>query len=212
MKHEQEIADGDYIPIGKQLLIGCGHRRDRLIDPLKAKAAIHVNEWYGSAGTNRWPGALTTLDNNPNCRPDVVFDLLLTDYEWDHFPFDADSFSEIHGYEVLEHIGSQGDAELLFQQFSEFWRLLEPGGFLCATVPWWQGPWAWGDPSHRRVIQPETLTFLHQPAYAELGKTARSDFRSIYRADFDIVWACNLQNETFGFVLQAVKPSRWVAP
>jgi SAM-dependent methyltransferase len=124
-------------------------------------------------------------------------------------PFAAESADEIHAYDVLEHCGRQGDYHFFFAQFADFWRVLKPGGLVCATVPRPDSPWAWGDPSHTRIIPVEALVFLCQPEYAaQVGKTAMSDFRSIYKADFDVVYTLQHEHQA-EFVLSAVKPSRY---
>jgi SAM-dependent methyltransferase len=109
---------------------------------------------------------------------------------------------------VLEHTGAQGDYKFFFAQFSEFWRILKPGGVLIGTCPSRLSPWAWGDPSHTRVIQPEHFIFLDQAQYiAQVGKTAMSDFRWIYQGDFSVVHARD-DGQLVQFALRAVKPSR----
>jgi SAM-dependent methyltransferase len=171
----------------RDLLIGCGSNHER---------RIHAN------GRTQW-GELVTLDNVDSHKPDVLHDLRNP-----RLPFDDNSFDEIHAYEVLEHIGQQGDASLLFAQFSDYWRVLKPGGLFCATCPSWNSIWAWGDPSHTRIISPGTIVFLDQAEYTkQIGKTPMSDFRHIYRADFEAL-AAQDENESFRFVLRAVKPSR----
>lgn len=168
------------------LLIGCGSKRDRRIN-------LRRSEWRN----------LVTLDNVASHKPDVLHDLNELP-----LPFADNSVSEAHGYEILEHVGQQGDARTFFLQFSEFWRILEPGGLLCASVPWWESIWALGDPSHTRVIPPATLTFLDQREYTkQVGVTAMSDFRHLYRADFNVVLAQH-NGESLYFALEAVKPSR----
>jgi len=151
-----------------------------------------------------WTG-LITLDNNPDCKPDWVWDLRNPT----PLPFDADTFDEIHAYEVLEHIAQQGDYTAFFRQFSDYWRILKPDGLFFATVPAKDSVWAWGDPSHTRVIQQENLIFLCQKIYSEqVGVTPMSDFRYIYKADFDIAYLDTSDANIFKFVLKAVKPSR----
>jgi SAM-dependent methyltransferase len=143
---------------------------------------------------------LVTVDLNPDHRPDVVADL--SEVPW---PFPSDAFDEVHAYEVLEHLGAQGDYVAFFAQFSEIWRILTPGGLLYATVPSADSPWLWGDPSHRRAILPETLVFLSQEQYErQVGVTPMSDFRSIYSADFEPVYT-DVADGTFSFVLKALK-------
>ena len=66
---------------------------------------------------------LVTLDIDPNCNPDIICDLNELPY-----PFKDNTFNEIHGYEVLEHCGTQGDYQYFFAQFTEFWRILKPEG------------------------------------------------------------------------------------
>ena len=153
---------------------------------------------------------LVTLDQYPECKPDVVHNLEVFPY-----PFADDTFDEVHAYEVLEHLGRQGDYVSYFAQFSELWRILKPGGYLAATCPSWRSIWAFGDPSHTRVINSGSLVFLNQRQYIEqVGKSAMTDFRRLYRADFEplplpgnevTIWE---DENTIQFILQAVKPSR----
>src|SRR3546814_9594459 len=87
------------------------------------------------------------MDHDPNCGADIVHDLDVMPW-----PVESDVFDEVHAYEVLEHLGSQGDFRSFFAHFGEIYRALKDGGILFATVPAWDSVWAWADPSHRRVI------------------------------------------------------------
>jgi predicted SAM-dependent methyltransferase len=71
---------------------------------------------------------LVTIDHDPNCGADIFHDLTKLPY-----PFEDNTFEEIHAYEVLEHLGQQGDYETFFKQLEEFHRILKPGGWLAAT-------------------------------------------------------------------------------
>jgi predicted SAM-dependent methyltransferase len=172
-----------------ELLIGCGSRRERVI-------TLH--------GSDPAWSALTTLDWNDRHKPDVVWDLNLRP-----LPFDDEAFDEIHAYEVLEHLGfGVGDFRSWFSEWSEWWRLLKPGGKVFGTSPSTRSPWLFGDPSHCRVVSPQAMTFLIQPEYRQVGTTPMSDFRFIYEADFDPVMLDDDNGRSFAFIMQAVKPSR----
>lgn len=173
-----------------ELLLGCGSSRAK-------KLAVN--------GRSTWLD-LTTLDYNADHNPDVVYDMAQLP-----LPFADDSFDEIHAYECLEHVGSQGDYKFFFAQFSDLWRILRHDGVVVGTVPLPTSPWAWGDPSHTRVIPKESFVFLCQPQYtAQIGVTAMSDFRFCYRADFDVVHLREA-GDILEFGLRAIKPSRIAA-
>jgi SAM-dependent methyltransferase len=150
------------------------------------------------------PSSVVTLDFVEAHEPDCLWDLTRPE----PLPWPDDSFDELHAYEVLEHIGAQGDFRTFFRQFSDYWRVLKPDGHLCATVPMWDALWTWGDPGHTRVINRGTLVFLCQPSYtAQVGRTAMADYRQWYCADFQPTRVHEAGNQ-FRFVLRAVKPSR----
>jgi SAM-dependent methyltransferase len=187
-----------------ELLLGCGASRERRM-PLGGRA-----EWRD----------LVTLDHNPDHMPDVVFDLD-TLAQGVPLPFADDTFDELAAYEVLEHIGAMGDWRAFFAQFSEFWRVLKPGGYLAATCPSYRSMWAFGDPSHTRVLTSGHLVFLDQDQYVQqVDRTATgmSDFRFVWRGDFEVARgpdgrALIIEDDAdLRFVVRAVKPSRWVSP
>lgn len=180
-----------------ELLLGCGSKRDkRIVVPGRPQ------EWT----------ELVTVDWEGSHGPNVVWDL--NAWPW---PWPDDTFDEVHGYEVLEHLGRQGDARSFFGTFFEIWRILKPGGVLCATVPVYNSVWAWGDPGHARVISSESLVFLDQTEYiaqvdgkgprGEAGKTAMADYRSTWKGDFERIGQRS-RNDNFMFCLEAKKPAR----
>lgn len=203
----------------RELLLGCGYRRTRLVDPYGyTPMPCPVPE------SERWQN-VTTVDHNPECKPDFCTDLNTLDLGFCELPqneqllellepaecgrrFRSETFEEIHAYEVLEHLGRLGDTASFFRDFGELWRLLTPGGFLCATVPSRYSTWLWGDPGHTRAILPCSLVFLCRPHYERyVGTSPSSDYRRMFPGDFDIVRTHD--NEiTHTFVLQAVKPVR----
>jgi len=178
----------------RELLLGAGSNHAKRLEPNSTGSPFGslMREWQ----------SLTTLDMEASHKPDILFDLIDLSY----YQFAADNFyDEIHAYEVLEHFGAQGDFRAFFRHFQELWRILKPNGYLCATVPHWASPWAWGDPGHTRVINAGSLVFLSQSEYVkQVGNTAMSDYRAYYTADFETVWAAEV-GESFMFILRAIK-------
>ena len=166
------------------LLLGCG-------------ASKTIN--HRTAGAD-YTSALVTLDIDPTTNPDFLWDLNDLPY-----PFEDGSFDEVHAYEVLEHCGSQGDWRFFFAQFQELWRILKPRGRLIFTVPAPHSPWVWGDPGHTRHIHPAQLPFLLQTQYdIQVGKTAMTDYRHVYSADFHML-DLSLMGDTLFCILEAKK-------
>lgn len=171
----------------RELILGSGHR------------GKNITKLWFPEGLREWQD-VTTLDVNQDCQPDVVHDLNEIPY-----PFEDNSFDEIFASEVLEHLGRQGDHVAFFAQFSEIHRIMKPDAYLVASVPRDDKLWAWGDPSHCRVINEGSITFLSQQQYIDqCGRTAMSDYRGIYKADFVPV-VTHKDEFTFYFVLQAKK-------
>ena len=154
----------------KILVLGCGHKRD---DSL---------------------GEMTYLDINPECNPDVVWNL-----SSHPLPFEDEAFDSIIAVHVLEHLAYQGDAEFFFREFEEYWRILKPGGHFTGICPSVTSPWAWGDPGHKRIIQAETLFFLDQNNYST--KTMMCDYRYMYKANFELK-GCENKDNNFSFTLE----------
>lgn len=177
----------------KELLLGCGNRRTKdLYNPEVGQ------DWHD----------LTTVDFDASCNPDIVLDL--NDYFWITATNDKllqHSFDEIHAYEVLEHLGQQGDFIAFFQTFKNIWDLLTPGGKLYASTPSWNGLWAWSDPGHTRIISEGSLAFLDQANYEDqIGKTAMTDYRKFWPKpyNFKTIYTDH-RDERFWFVLEKPK-------
>jgi predicted SAM-dependent methyltransferase len=162
----------------RELLIGCGSRTSKDL----SVTGVHTFE------------NVVRLDNNADHNPDVLWDL-----RKHPLPFIDNEFDEIHAYEVLEHLATQGDYEFFFREFTEYARILKTNGLFFASVP--AGKWVWGDPSHKRCIQKETLIFLNQDEYKQVGQTAMSDFRYLYKANFRLVFE-KITEARYSFILE----------
>ena len=169
-----------------ELLAGCGNKREKIVAFDKIPPT--------------WSDDFVTLDFDETTGCDVVHDLNIVPY-----PFNDDRFDEVHVYEVLEHLGEQGDYRAFFNQMAEFWRILKPNGWLIGTCPNWDSVWAWGDPGHKRIITPHTLAFLSQEEYTkQVGKTAMADYRFCWECDFEL-YSFEESDENWAFVLRAIK-------
>jgi hypothetical protein len=174
----------------RELLIGCGHRR-----------AKDIQTPAGAEFLN-----LTTLDYYEAAQPDVLYDLDKMARLAGRLPFESNSFNEIHAYDVLEHIGGQGDYINFFHEFGEYWRVLRPNGFFCATIPKTGSDHVWGDPGHRREINALSLVYLSPvEVKKQLGKTTITDYlRFLGDTNFECIHLQN-GNDRMGFVLKAIK-------
>jgi len=143
-------------------------------------------------GKRDWKN-LITLDMSERVNPDILHDL--NDLP---LPIADESFDEVHAYHVLEHLGVQGDFRTFFAQFTEFHRILKPGGIFYAAVPSWDSVHAFGDPGHTRIINETTITFLQQDRY---GQPPMTDYRDFYKVDFECL-AAEHKDETFIFALR----------
>ena len=154
----------------RSLLIGCGRSRVRKV----SLEPPYPQDW----------DELVTLDMTHEVKPSVVCDL-----EQIELPFKDNSFDEIHAYEVLEHMGRQGDWKFLLAQFDEFARVTKPKGLMFVTSPRLDSPWLWGDPGHTRYIGPETFVFLNRAEYArQQGTTAMTDYRPYFKSDWRLAF------------------------
>lgn len=157
----------------RSLLLGCGHSRIKQIQP---------------PGMPEWTGRLTTLDMGSECGADIVLDLA------DHFegketlplPFDDNTFDEMGAYNCMEHWGRQGDWKGYFSEFTEYHRILKPGGYFGIIVP--VGGDALADPGHTRFFSVNHFGFLNQAFYErnEVKGTCFTDYRWFYKKNFDI--------------------------
>lgn len=160
----------------KILFLGAGGKT-------RKELSIQPSEHYPAADEEE----VVTLDMFPPA--DVIFDLDSL-HMGVHLPFPDNYFDEIHAYEVLEHIGNQGDWKGFFREWSEYHRILKQVGFFFLTVPNGIDEVAWGDPGHTRRINGVTLAFLNQHEYERQLKEGipMTDYRSVWKGHFSLVF------------------------
>lgn len=121
------------------------------------------------------------LDRVPLPGVDVVHDLDVAPW-----PFEDASFGEVSGLQVFEHVAEP----LTF--INEAHRVLAPGGVLFLTVPHWQSPNAYTDPTHRRFCTERTFdywitgTALHDQMGAAYGPAVFSAASTVAVAAGDV--------------------------
>ena len=149
---------------------------------------------------------LTTLDMNPNCNPDVLMDLeeITTG---GRLPFKDESFDQIHAYDVLEHVGKQGDWKGFFAEFEEYHRVLRVGGLMYILVP--IGRDAFADPGHTRFFSRNHFEFLSQSFNKQSDLkpgelSVRTDYSWYWKKNFDVM-ALNEFSTRIGTILRKTK-------
>ena len=171
------------VGMSRALLLGAGNKR-----------ALEIG-----VGTEPVPTHIVTLDMDEAAKPDILWDLEIRPW-----PVLTNEFDQVHAYEVLEHLGRQGDWRGFFKDFAEIYRILRPGGHLVFSSPVPESVWAWGDPGHTRIVSLESLTFLDQDSYAQVGTTPMTDYRSYWKGNFKLVGHQKTEHRLFA-ILQAVK-------
>lgn len=143
--------------MGRSLLMGCGRDRRKQIFP---------------EGCPEWTGELTTMDFDPNCGADILWDM-----ENRPLPFEDGTFDEIAAYNSMEHWGRQGDFRGWFAEMNEYWRILKPFGLMGVMVP--IGADALADPGHTRFFDANYFGFCCKDFYEQNMKqgTCFTDYR-----------------------------------
>ncbi len=156
------------------LLLGCGFSREK-----KVRLPDQSEDWAGE---------LVTCDMNPDCGADVVCDL-----DTHPLPFPDETFEEMGAYDVLEHLGRQGDWRGFFDEFADYWRILKPGGQFGVIVP--IGPDALADVGHTRFFSANTFLSLSQEWYRKReGTSAFNDYRWYWKRDFEVRAMTQVEN------------------
>lgn len=94
------------------------------------------------------------IDYEELCAPDLCINLE------DPWPFDDNSVSEIRAHHTLEHLGATYEKFLFV--LKEMYRVSQHQATWHIRVPHWQHDNFYHDPTHVRVITPQTLRMYDQ--------------------------------------------------
>jgi hypothetical protein len=92
---------------------------------------------------------------------------------------------EIHAYHLIEHIGRMGETEVWFDFWRSCWKALKPGGMMYVVAPYYLHECAIGDPTHTRLIAPQTFHFLNRDSY-KVGAEDKGSSMSKLSINFDL--------------------------
>lgn len=151
------------------------------------------------AGRKKEEG-FTTLDKDRLLKPDIFCDLGIV-----RIPLPDDSVDYVKAIHVLEHIGKQGQTRAWFYFWEELYRVMIPNGTVYFEVPKWSSVWGWGDPSHVRLLSPESFVFFDQDSY-RIKDSIISPFR--IKCDFKLVRYADISPEFWAGQLEVRKPLR----
>ena len=176
----------------KALMLGAGRARER-----QANQGLLIRVGYAKPVTE-----LVTVDANNDTSPDVVWDLNVKPW-----PFEDNTFDEVHAYNIMEHLGRQGDAKAFFDEMYEVWRILKPLGHFYGCCPKMNNPWVLAEPSHTRVLLPHSFGFLNREFYKDdTWETSSSDFRGLWKGDLRFEFPLPDYSEIdWGWIMVAVK-------
>jgi SAM-dependent methyltransferase len=108
----------------------------------------------------------------PTPSVDVVIDLT------DGVPLTDESVDQVFAVHVLEHLPD------FLPLLHECHRILRPGGVLHVLAPWWRHVNAVADPTHVRLIDPQTFKYLCRP-----DRTGRCWYPLLVNRDESTVFA-----------------------
>lgn len=150
----------------------------------------------------------TTLDQYKYLNPDIVCQLGVQ-----KIPLQNDSVDYVKAIHVLEHIGKQGETADWFYFWEELYRIMKPNGELYFEAPKWNSVWGFADPSHVRLLSPESLVFFDQDSYRIKDNIIspfriNCDFKIIEYRDVGKTYYSDNINEFWSGKLMARKPLR----
>jgi SAM-dependent methyltransferase len=100
---------------------------------------------------------------------DVVFDLETCAAT--PLPFEDDSFDEIAGIDLIEHVVN------VLPLMAELWRVAKPGAVCRFALPYGSHDSAWEDPTHVRPYFVNSWSYFGQPNYFRADYGYRGDWR-----------------------------------
>jgi len=101
-----------------------------------------------ACGTNQYDNTID-VDINPRYRPQVVCDVRHP------LPFRSESFDGVAAEHILEHIGPE-----YLDLMREIHRVAKLGAVVDISVPLFDSPAAWADPTHVRAFSEQSFAYF----------------------------------------------------
>ena len=152
----------------------------------------------------------TNVDLDPECNPDLCFDL--TKPNW---PIEDSTVEAVNAEHILEHLeGTEG--YLTF--WKELYRVCKNGAEIKIEVPHWNHDTFHHDPTHVRKVTPIGVAMFDQQRNQDdlLNKGRETKLGFMCKVDFAMMGANygfdqgNGQPMTCYYMTKAVKPARYI--
>lgn len=132
------------------------------------------------------------VDVSPTCEPDIVCDLEVFPWPWKN-----DSIDNVRFIHCLEHLGET--LPTFFGMIKELYRVCKDGAEIRIHVPHPRHDTFINDPTHVRIITPNTLALFDREANDEWQRTgvANTPLAHQLNIDFRITSATSILSEPY---------------
>lgn len=118
-----------------------------------------MNKLNLGSGMNRPVPDSINVDVNLQSAPDLVSDL--NRFPW---PFSSNTFQEIYGYDILEHLDD------IVSVMNEIHRIAAPGAKVVITTPHFSNRNAFTDPTHKHYFGIHSFDYFSRNGKADYSK------------------------------------------
>ena len=120
---------------------------------------------------------------------DIVHDMNIFPY-----PFSDNSVDEVLLFNIIEHLPDT------VRVMEEIWRICKNAGIIKISVPYYNSPGAFQDPTHLTFFTEHTFDYFTQD-----GKTSLSHYNYYSRARFHIISVVPFQRQILNFLPKRIQ-------